>query len=110
MSPMLSSCNIIGDLGVITLGGTTSVGTLGVDTVIGTLRSAIVGTSLGITFVWGLYGCMLLNNVDNLSMACNFLSPIFKGCFGPVLFIIYISFLATLMAFSFVDNHGIVVL
>ena len=41
------SCEIIGVLGVITLGGATVAGTLGGGTVIGTLGVSIVDPSLG---------------------------------------------------------------
>ena len=46
---MVSSCDIIGTLGVINLVGATFAGTLSVGTVIGTLICAIVGISLGKT-------------------------------------------------------------
>ena len=48
---MLSSCYIIGNLGVITLGGVTVTGTLGDGTIFGTLGGPIVGTSIGTTIV-----------------------------------------------------------
>ena len=43
------SCDIIGTIGVINIGGATVVGTLSVGTVIVTLRCAIIGISLGNT-------------------------------------------------------------
>ena len=76
-----SSCNIIGTLCVITFGGATVVVNLGVDTVIGTLGGAIIATSLGTSFVWGFYGCMLLNNASNILMVYYWLSPVVKGFF-----------------------------
>ena len=76
---MLSSCENIGTIGGTTLSGATLSGTLGVDTLIGTLR----GASLGNTSVWVFYGHMFLNNIANLLMACNWLSPIMKGFLGP---------------------------
>ena len=67
MSPMGSSCVIIGVLGIISLGG---------GNVTGTLVGAMVGTYLGTTIVWVVSGCILLNSISNLSMTCNWLSPI----------------------------------
>ena len=65
------SCVIIGDLGVITLGGVTVSGTLGGGNVTGTSVGAIFGTYLGNTVVWVFSGCMVLNIFANLLMACN---------------------------------------
>ena len=97
MSSMVSSCDIIGTLGVITLSG---------GTVIGILGGGIVGTSLGNTLVWVFSGCMVLNLFSNILMACNFLSPIVKGVCGTVFLSTCISSLADLLACSVVDNPG----
>ena len=48
---MLSSCNITGTLGSITLGVAIVIVTLVDGTLIGTFRGANIGTSLGLTFV-----------------------------------------------------------
>ena len=100
------SSEIIWTLGIITLVSDTVAGTLGGDTALGTLGVAIIGTSLGNNFVWVFPGCMVLNHVANLSMACNWLSPILKGCLGPVFFSTCIRSLAALVACSVVDNPG----
>ena len=71
ISSMGSSYEIIGTLGVITLGGATVTSTPGGDTGIVNLRGAIVGTSLGNTLVWVFSSFMLLNNIAILSMACS---------------------------------------
>ena len=97
---------IIGALGVITLGGVTVTGILGGGTVTGTLVGEIVGTYLGNTLVWFFSGCMVLNNVSNLSIACNWLYPIVKGVCGPGVFSKWISYLAVLVACSVADNPG----
>ena len=106
---MFSSCKIIGTLCLLTVGGATILGTLGVATVIGILGGAIFGTYLGFNFVWGLSGCMLLNNVANILMVCNCLSPILKDLFCPGFFTICISSLAALVACSVVDNTGMTI-
>ena len=106
MSSMVSSCDIIGTLGVITLDGVTVTGTLGGVTVTVTLGGEIVGTYLGNTLVWFFSGCMVLNNVSNLSIACNWLYPIVKGVCGPGFLITCISSLAALVACSVSDNPG----
>ena len=59
MSSMLTSFDINGTLGSITLGGATVIGTLGDGTVIGTLGGATAGTSLGSNFALGLVGLRL---------------------------------------------------
>ena len=56
MSSMLTSFDINGTLGSITLGGATVIGTLDDGTVIGTLGGATVGTSLETTFALGCCG------------------------------------------------------
>ena len=106
LSSIGSSCAIIGDLGVITLGGVTVAGTVVGATVTGTRVGAIVGTSLGNTTVWVFSGCMVLKICDNLSMACNWLSPIVKGVCGQEFFITCNSSLAALMDYSAADNPG----
>ena len=103
---MGSSCEIIGTLGIITLGGATVAGTLGVGTVIVTLGGAIVVAYQGNTVVWVFSGCMVLNNFANPSMAFNWLSLILKGVYGPGFLSTFISSLAALMACSVVDNPG----
>ena len=109
MFSMLSSFDITGTLGSITLGGATVIGALGDGTVIGTIGGATVGTSLGITFGLFLFVCyyfMLLKSFYTLSMAWNCLSMIVKGFFSPGLFILCINSLAALVACYFVDNPG----
>ena len=103
---MVSSCVIIGSLGVIILGGVTITGTLSGGTVSGNLTDEIVGTSLGNNLVWVFSGCMMLNICANLSMAYNWLSLIVKGVCGPGFLIICSSYLAALVACSAADNSG----
>ena len=110
MSSILSSCEITGTLGLITLSGATVLDTLGDGTVICTLGGASVGTSLGTNFtlvLFGCCGCILLKSVANLSMSCNWLSLIVKGFLSPGLFIICTSSLAALVDCSVVYNPGI---
>ena len=109
MSSMLSSCDITGTLGSISLGGATVIGTLDDGTVIGTLGGVTVVTPLGLTYVLGLSVCcvfMLLNIFANLLIACNCLSLIVKGVLGPGLFIICINSLYALVDCSVVENPG----
>ena len=71
---------------------------------IGTLGGTIVGTYLGTTLVWVLSGCMVLNKISNLLMACNWISLIVKGVCGPEYFSACISSLVLLVACSVEDN------
>ena len=103
---MGSSYVIIGVRGVITLGGITSNGNLGGVTVTGTLVGVMVGTSLGTTVFWTVSGCMVLNSFSNISMACNWLSPIVKGVCATGFLITCISSLAFLVVCSIADNLG----
>ena len=66
MSSILSSCEITGTLGLITLGDATVLGTLSDGTVIAPLGGATVGTSLGTTFALCLFGFTVLNSVAYL--------------------------------------------
>ena len=99
-------CVIIGSLGVITLGGVTVNGALGSGTMTGIHVGAIVGTSLGNTVVWVLFGFMVLKVCANLLMACNWLSPIVKWVCGTGSFIMCISYLTPLVACYDADNPG----
>ena len=83
LSSVGSFCEIIKSLGFIILGGVTVAGTIGGGTVIDTLISVIVGTSLGTTLVWVFYSSIVLNNFVNILMACNWISMIMKGVYGP---------------------------
>ena len=103
LSSMGSFCVIIVTLGVITLGYFTVVGTPGSGTMNITLGGAIFGTSLGNTLVWVFFGCIILNNFFNLSMACNWLSPIVKLVCGPVFLSTCISSLESVVACSVED-------
>ena len=109
MSSIFSSFNITGTLGSINLGGATVIGTLGNGTIIGNFGGATVRTSPGLTFLLVLFvycGCMLLNSVINLLMACIWLSPIVKGILGPGILIICINSVADLVDFSVMENLG----
>ena len=101
-----SSCVIIGAQGVITLGVVTVSGTLCGGTVSSTCVGAIVGTSIGNTVVWFFSGCMVLKFCSNLLMACNWLSLIAKGAYGPGFLITCISYLEALVTYSAADNPG----
>ena len=68
---MGSSCVIIVDLVVITLGDVTISVTLGGGTVTITRVGVIIGTLLGNTVVWFLSGCIVLKICASLLMACN---------------------------------------
>ena len=112
MSSMFFSCDITVTLGLINLGGATVIGTLCYFNVIVTLRGTTIGTSLGLNFVLGLfvcYGCILLNRVANLSMACNWLYLVAKGVLGPEFLIICIISLDALVVFSVVYNPGMMI-
>ena len=109
MSSMFYSCESTGSLVPINLGGATVLCTLGDVTIIRNLGGATVGNSLGTNFEFGLFvccGCMVLKSVANLSMACNWLSPIVKGFLDPGFFIICTNSLAALVDCSVTDNPG----
>ena len=103
---MGSSCEIIGTLGVITIGGVSVAGTLCGGTVIGTLGGAIIGTSLVTTLVWVFFGCMVLKSFSNILIVCIWHSPIVKEVFVPGFFSTCFSSLTDLVSCS-VENNTI---
>ena len=111
MSSTLSSFEINGIIGAITLGDSTVISTLGDGTVMVTLVDAIYRTSIGTNFALDFFGCcgfMLLNIVFILSMACNWIYPILNGVLVPGLFNTCINSLGALMACYVVDNPGMI--